>query len=354
MVAGIDGTDGPTAAGSAAGEGSITRPHAPHAAAESSATRLDDDRAVSGRGTANEAGAVGEAYAADLSRPSGHADGPSPLQRLPTRALFGGFLAAVLVWYLFVLDTAADNDVVGGLRTLVDGLIALPELVSDTTAYRNWWEYVTEREGWSSILADTVDHVQLVAMSMLIAAAVSIVLGIAVHRRRGLRGPVLGVASVLITIPSLALFALFISVPGIGIGDRGPIIALVLYSILPILRNTITGLEGVDAAVIESARGMGLGARQRLLRVELPLAWPVILTGIRVATLLNIGIAAIAVLVGGTGLGVYINDGLQRFPDVTSVERMWTGVVFTILLALVADLVFAVIRRLTTSKGLRS
>ena len=99
---------------------------------------------------------------------------------------------------------------------------------------------------------------------------------------------------------------------------------------------------------------MGLNARQRLLQIELPLAWPVILTGIRVATLLNIGIAAIAPLVGGTGLGQYINDGLQRFPDVTSVERIWTGVVFTILLALVADIGFTLLRRFTTSKGLRS
>jgi osmoprotectant transport system permease protein len=86
----------------------------------------------------------------------------------------------------------------------------------------------------------------------------------------------------------------------------------------------------------------------------MPLAWPIILTGIRVATLLNIGIAAIAPLVGGTGLGRYIGDGLQRFPDVTSVERMWTGVVLTIVLALIADLFFSLVRRFTTSKGIRS
>jgi osmoprotectant transport system permease protein len=189
---------------------------------------------------------------------------------------------------------------------------------------------------------------------MAFAIAISIVLGILVHRVRSLRGVVLGVASIMLTIPSLALFAVFISVPGIGIGDRGPIIALTMYSILPILRNTVIGLEEVDRAVIESAKGMGLNAGQRLLRIELPLAWPIILTGIRVATLLNIGIAAIAPLVGGTGLGRYINDGLQRFPDVTSVERMWTGVVFTIALALVADGFFTLVRRFTTSKGLRS
>lgn len=274
--------------------------------------------------------------------------------KVPVRGILGALVAAVVVWYLFIFDTAANNDVIEGFDVLVTGFANLPALVADGQAYRDFWDYLTVQEGWGNVLANTLDHVQLVLMSMLFATAVSVVLGVLVHRVRPLRGPVLGVASILLTIPSLALFAIFISVPGIGIGDRGPIIALVLYSILPILRNTVTGLEAVDRAVIESAKGMGLNARQRLLRIELPLAWPVILTGIRVATLLNIGIAAIAVLVGGTGLGVYINDGLQRYPNVTSVERMWTGVIFSILLALVADLVFTLVRRLTTSKGLRS
>jgi osmoprotectant transport system permease protein len=350
VAAGTSGTIVPTAADSAAGEGPIADRHAPHASTQSPTSTATGDRTASTRRPVGRPDPVGEVLASDLSGPAGH--GPAAVRRTPTRAAFGVLVTAVVVWYLFVLETAADNDVVTGFRTLIDGVVALPELVSDTSAYRSWWRYVNQ-EGWGDIAANTVDHVQLVAMSMLFATAASIVLGVLVHRRRSLRGPVLGIASVLITIPSLALFAIFISVPGIGIGDRGPIIALVLYSLLPILRNTITGLESVDSAIIESARGMGLGARQRLLRIELPLAWPVILTGLRVATLLNIGIAAIAPLVGGTGLGVYINDGLQRFPDVTSVERMWTGVVFTILLALVADLAFTLIRHLTTSKGLR-
>lgn len=310
------------------------------------------DRGSSTAPAAHEAGR--HTPAPDLSGPPEHPTGDSWLQRLPVRAIFGSALLAFTVWYLFIYDSAANNDVIEGFRTLIDGFIALPELVSDGEAYSNWWSYLNDQEGWGPVLGHSVDHIQLVGMSMLFATLISIGLGIAIHRQRRLRGPVMGLASVLITIPSLALFAIFISVPGIGIGDRGPIIALVLYSILPILRNTITGLEGVDQAVIESARGMGLNARQRLIKIELPLAWPVILTGMRVATLLNIGIAAIAVLVGGTGLGVYINDGLQRFPNVTSVERMWTGVIFTIALALVADLVFTLVRRLTTSKGLRT
>jgi osmoprotectant transport system permease protein len=278
---------------------------------------------------------------------------PPTARRVPLRGIISAGLLAVLSWWLFIADTAADNDLLEGFDVLFTGIGELPALIFDPDAYQSWWTWMTDAEGWSPIFERVVEHVQLVAMSMLFAIVISVVLGILVHRVRALRGLVLGVASIMLTIPSLALFAIFISIPSIGIGDRGPIIALTMYSILPILRNTIIGLEDVDRAVIESAKGMGLDASRRLLKIELPLAWPVILTGIRVATLLNIGIAAIAPLVGGTGLGRYINDGLQRFPDVTSVERMWTGVVFTIALALVADLFFTIVRRLTTSKGLR-
>ena len=288
----------------------------------------------------------------NTERNLGTADGPR--LRIPVRAIVGVAFLALVAWWLFVADTADNNDVIEGFEVLFTGLGELPSLVFSADAYESWWTWMSDAEGWSPIFERVIEHVQLVAMSMLFAIVISVVLGVLVHRVRVLRGFVLGVASIMLTIPSLALFAVFISVPSIGVGDRGPIIALTMYSILPILRNTIVGLEDVDRAVIESAKGMGLNASQRLLRIELPLAWPIILTGIRVATLLNIGIAAIAPLVGGTGLGRYINDGLQRFPDVTSVERMWTGVVFTIGLALVADLFFTLVRRLTTSKGLRS
>ncbi len=278
---------------------------------------------------------------------------PSP-RRIPIRGIIGGLFLAAVLWWLFVADTAANNDVFEGVRVMYDGIVALPALVINPDAYQSWWNWMSQAEGWSPIFERAVETTQLVVMAMVFAIAISVVLGVIVHRVASLRGPVIGVASIMLTIPSLALFAIFISIPAIGVGDRGPIIALTMYSILPILRNTVTGLEEVDRAVIESAKGMGLNSTQRLLKVELPLAWPIILTGIRVATLLVIGISAIAPLVGGTGLGRYINDGLQRFPDVTSVERMWTGVAFTILLALVADLFFTLVRRLTTSKGLRS
>lgn len=290
----------------------------------------------------------------EIAEAGGNANGaPDRTRRFPVRAVAGSIFALIVIWYLFIFDTAANNNLYEGFDVLFTGIGRLPSLIFDGDAYQSWWRWMTEAEGWSPIFERVVEHVQLVALSLSIAIVISIGLGVLTHRVRSLRGVILGFSSILLTIPSLALFAVFISVPGIGIGDRGPIIALAMYSVLPILRNTMIGLEEVDQAVVESAKGMGFNAGQRLLRIELPLAWPVILTGIRVAALLNIGIAAIAPLVGGTGLGRYINDGLQRFPDVTSIERMWTGVVFTIVLALVADLFFALVRRLTTSKGLR-
>lgn len=272
---------------------------------------------------------------------------------LPLRAVFGAVLAGGVLWWLFVADTAADNDVGAGIGDLFSGIGALPGLLTDTAGYRSLWNFMFEREGLGTILGRVVEHSQLVLTSMLFAVAISVVLGIVAHRVRVLAPAIVGVSSILLTIPSLALFAILISVDGIGIGDRGPLIALTLYSILPILRNTVTGLDDVDSAVVESAKGIGLSPVQRLVRIELPLAWPVILTGIRVATLLNIGIAAIAKLVGGSGLGTYINEGLTRYPQITSVERMWTGVVWTVVLALAFDLVFGLIRILTTPKGIR-
>lgn len=276
------------------------------------------------------------------------------VRRFPVRAVVSVALAAVVAWWLLVADTAADNDLGEAWRTLWNGVSDLPRLLTSTSGYSSWWTFLTEREGLGSVMSHVVEHLQLVGLSMLIATVVSVALGVACHRIPFLRGPMLGLASVLLTVPSLALFSIFISVSFIGVGDRGPIIALVLYSVLPILRNTLTGLEGVDRSVVESAKGVGMPPFRRLVRIELPLAWPVILTGVRVATLLNIGIAAIAPLVGGTGLGGYVRNGLQGYPNVNKTEMIWTGVVFTVALAIVVDLLFTLLRRLTTSRGLRT
>lgn len=257
-----------------------------------------------------------------------------------------------LWWFTFGEDTSSVGPW-SGVKVLAQGVVDLPSLATDRSAYTSWWDYVANREGLGDVVANMVDHTQLVLFSVTCAVLIGVTTGIVAHRVPQLRAIALGISSVMLTIPSLALFAVFLPIGFIGIGDRGPLIALTLYSLLPILRNTITGLEQVDSAVVESARGMGLSAPQRLTRVELPLAWPLILAGIRIATLLNIGIAAIAVLVGGTGLGGYVSDGLSRFPQPTSVERMWTGVIFTVVLALLFDLVFTILRKLTTPKGVR-
>ena len=214
----------------------------------------------------------------------------------------------------------------------------------------SWLEYVGKN--YDDIFVAFLQHARLVLIVVLAATVFSVLLGIVVQRNASARAAALSIAGIFLTIPSLALFAVFI--PIVGIGNPPAMIALFLYSILPILRNTVTGLDEVDPAVVESARGMGMGSGQQLLRVKLPLAWPVIMAGIRVSSLLVVGIGAIAVLVGGDGLGVFIQGGLTRLGLPGSVESVWVGTVFTVLLGLLLDLVFALVQRLTTSPGLRN
>ena len=214
---------------------------------------------------------------------------------------------------------------------------------------RSWAGFVADN--LDGVLERSLEHLTLVAGVMVAATLFSVVLGIVLMDRPVARQAALGAAGVLLTIPSLALFAVFI--PLVGIGNRPAQIALFLYAILPILRNTVTGLGSVDEAVVESARGMGMGPLQQLLRVRVPLAWPVVMAGVRVSTQLVTGIAAIAVLVGGGGLGAYIQRGLTSLGNPFSIERVWTGTVFIILLALVLDAVLGLIGRRTTSPGIR-
>jgi osmoprotectant transport system permease protein len=214
---------------------------------------------------------------------------------------------------------------------------------------QSWFSYVFDR--WDDILEATLQHARLVLIVVVAATVISVSLGIYIERRPTLRNAVLSIAGIFLTIPSLALFALFI--PLVGIGNPPAIMALFLYSLLPILRNTVTGLDEVSPAIVESARGMGMNRRQQLVRVRLPLAWPVIMAGVRVSSLLVVGIAAIAVLVGGDGLGSFIQGGLTRLGLPGSVESVWVGTVFIVLLGLVLDIVFSVVQRFTSSPGLR-
>ena len=172
------------------------------------------------------------------------------------------------------------------------------------------------------------------AVSTALAVAVGMPLGVALTRRPRLARPVLGFTYVVQTIPSLALFGFLIPLPFIGgIGKRTAIVALVLYALLPILRNTLTGILGVDPAVVESATAMGMTGRQRLFQVELPLAAPTILAGVRVATVTTIGTATIAAAIGGGGLGVFIFRGLASVDS----SQILAGAVPAALLALAAD-----------------
>ena len=192
------------------------------------------------------------------------------------------------------------------------------------------------------ILQATLEHVRLVGLAMLLAIAIGVPLGILVTRRPWLSKPILGGANVAETIPSLALFGFLLPVPWLGgRADRLAIAALTLYALLPIIRNTSAGIGGVDRAVREAAQGMGMTDRQILFQVELPLSVPTILAGIRVATVLTIGIATIAAAVGAGGLGEFIFRGLAMVND----QLILAGAIPAALLALAADSVLGGLER---------
>jgi osmoprotectant transport system permease protein len=212
-------------------------------------------------------------------------------------------------------------------------------------------EYLTDPGTQSVLRSQAMDHAVLTAVVIVAGSLIGLTLGITAHRVRWLRPPIISTVSTFLTIPSLALFAILI--PIVGIGFQPAVIALTMYSLLPIVRNTVSGLESVDQAVVESAKGMGMGARARLVRIELPNAWPVILAGLRVATLLVIGIAAVAALVGGPGLGNEIYTGIRRIGSAGAIEALLGGTLAIVLLALLFDLVYLGIGRLTIPRGLR-
>ena len=192
------------------------------------------------------------------------------------------------------------------------------------------------------ILRATGEHVWLVVWSMLIAIAVGVPLGILVTRRPWLSKPILGGANIAETIPSLALFGFLLPVPWLGDrAERLAIVALALYALLPIIRNTATGISGVDRAVREAARGMGMTDGQILWKVELPLSLSTVIAGVRVATVLTIGIATIAAAVGTGGLGEFIFRGLAMVNN----QLILAGAIPAALLALAADFGFSLLER---------
>lgn len=198
------------------------------------------------------------------------------------------------------------------------------------------------RANWSDILAHIAQHLWLVFISIVIATAIALPLGVFITRQKSLRGPVLGIANVMQTIPSLALFGFLIPLPLMGgIGPRTAIVALVFYALLPIIRNAVTGILGVDPNVREAAVAMGMTDRQVLFKVELPLAMSVILTGVRVAVVITIGVAIIAAEVGAGGLGEYIFRGLRLNDN----RLLLAGAVPSAIMALAADFGFNLIEK---------
>jgi osmoprotectant transport system permease protein len=212
-------------------------------------------------------------------------------------------------------------------------------------------DYLADASTRAVLWDQTLEHVTLVVVPMLIALVLSLILGVLGHRHPRLSQPILNTVSTFLTIPSLALFALFL--PIVGIGDTAVIMALTLYALLPIVRNTVAGLGSVDPAIVEAAKGMGMGSSARLFKVELPTAWPVILAGVRVSTLLITGIAAIAALVGGSGLGNEIFRGIRRIGSTGALESLLGGTLAIVVLALLFDLFYLGIGRLTIPRGLR-
>jgi len=196
----------------------------------------------------------------------------------------------------------------------------------------NLWQFVLQNH--AEVAELTLEHIWLVGISILLAIAIGIPLGILITRWPAANKPVLGTANIIQTIPSLALFGFLLPAPWIGArADRLAILALTLYALLPLIRNTYAGIRAVDPAIVEAGRAMGLTDRQLLLQVELPLALAVIIAGIRVATVLLIGLATIAAAIGAGGLGEYIFRGLAMVNNAV----ILAGAIPAAALALLAD-----------------
>ncbi|MBA5761897.1 ABC transporter permease [Vibrio sp. 404] len=205
-------------------------------------------------------------------------------------------------------------------------------------------------ENWEIIVSRTVEHLSLVSLAVGLAIITGVPIGIAITQSQRAANIVLYVASIIITIPSIALFGIMIpalSMIGQGIGYLPAVIAVLLYSQLPIIRNTYTAINNVDPALREAARGMGLTSMQRLRLVEIPMAIPVIMAGVRMAVVMNIGVMAIATYIGAGGLGTFIARGISQ----SDPRQLIVGAVTVSLLAIIADMGLAKVQKKLTPNG---
>jgi osmoprotectant transport system permease protein len=211
------------------------------------------------------------------------------------------------------------------------------------------WQFIEMQRG--KITLAVIAQIELVLLVMAIVSVTAILTGLLVWKSNAASEAVTGFWSVVFTIPSLAMFIFFIG--PFGLGWLPAVIALVLYGQLPVVRNTIVGLRSVEPAIMESAAAMGMKPFTVLRKIQFPLAWPVIMVGIRVSAMLIFGISAIAAYVGGPGLGDYLFSGLANLGSFNSMNQTLVGAFGITILALIFDGLFVFIRRFTTPRGLR-
>jgi osmoprotectant transport system permease protein len=211
------------------------------------------------------------------------------------------------------------------------------------------WQFIVDRR--DQIAYNTFQHANLVIQCVLVATVLAIALAVLVIQLPRLEPVANAVSAIGLTLPSFALVGLLL--PLLGIGPTTAFVAVVFYAVFPVLRNAVVGLRGVDSTLLESARGMGMSPVAVLLKVQLPLAWPVILAGVRVSMQMSMGIAAIAAYVLGPGLGGYIFTGLTQIGGANAVYYAVVGTFGIVIIALVVDLLLLLLGRVTTSKGIR-
>ena len=212
------------------------------------------------------------------------------------------------------------------------------------------WQFITDRS--DQIVYNTLQHANLVIQAVALATVIAVALAVLITRVPRLSGLANALSAIGLTIPSFALVGLLL--PLAGIGAITAFIAVTFYAVLPILRNAVVGLQGVDETLLESSRGLGMSELTSLWRVRLPLAWPVILAGVRTSMQMSMGIAAIAAYVLGPGLGGYIFTGLAQIGGANAVNYAVVGTVGIVIIALLADLLLLLLGRLTISKGIRA
>lgn len=214
----------------------------------------------------------------------------------------------------------------------------------------NFWEYLGSRH--QQILVDAYQHASVVFQCMVVATLLGVVIGVVTYRSEWAGNLATVTTATLLTIPALAMIGLLIPIVGLGVPPT--VIALTLYGLLPIVRNAIVGLRGVDPSLVDAAKGIGMSRVARLARVELPLAWPPILTGIRVSTQMLMGIAAIAAYASGPGLGNLIFRGIASLGSSNALNQVLAGTLGIIVLALLFDAAYVLLGRLTIPRGIRA